>query len=92
MDNLNFGLAIRRISSPKRISRVAINRAVRGQRLVEKRNQRGSCGEASEPVDLKTIEAGGKESKGEASFFFVFGIGLLIYMSVLLYGQFVLGR
>src|SRR5712671_6633280 len=25
------------------------------------------------------------------SFFFVFGIGLLIYMSVLLYGQFVLG-
>ena len=46
---------------------------------------------ASESVDLKTVEAGGKESKGEASFFFVFGIGLLIYMSVLLYGQFVLG-
>jgi ABC-2 type transport system permease protein len=69
----------------------AINRAVRGQRLVENGISEKAVQKASEPVDLKTIEAGGKESKGEASFFFVFGIGLLIYMSVLLYGQFVLG-
>src|SRR5438132_9004746 len=40
---------------------------------------------------LKTTGAGGKESKGESSFYLVFGLGLLIYMSVLLYGQFVLG-
>lgn len=69
----------------------AITRAVRGQRLVEAGIDEKTVARASEPVDLKTIEAGGKESKGEASFFFVFGIGLLIYMSVLLYGQFVLG-
>jgi len=69
----------------------AISRAVRGQRLVEAGIDEKTVARASEPVDLKTIEAGGKESKGEASFFFVFGIGLLIYMSVLLYGQFVLG-
>jgi len=69
----------------------AISRAVRGQRLVEAGIDEKTVAKASEPVDLKTIEAGGKESKGEASFFFVFGIGLLIYMSVLLYGQFVLG-
>lgn len=69
----------------------AISRAVRGQRLVEAGIDEKTVAQASEPVDLKTIEAGGKESKGEASFFFVFGIGLLIYMSVLLYGQFVLG-
>jgi ABC-2 type transport system permease protein len=69
----------------------AINRAVRGQRLVDAGIKEEAVAKASEPVDLKTVEAGGKESKGEASFFFVFGIGLLIYMSVLLYGQFVLG-
>ncbi len=69
----------------------AISRAVRGQRLVEAGIDEKTVAKASEPVDLKTIEAGGQESKGEASFFFVFGIGLLIYMSVLLYGQFVLG-
>jgi ABC-2 type transport system permease protein len=69
----------------------AISRAVRGQRLVDAGIDERTVAQASKPVDLKTIEAGGKESKGEASFFFVFGIGLLIYMSVLLYGQFVLG-
>src|SRR5438132_10925067 len=36
---------------------------------------------------LKTTGAGGKESKGESSFYLVFGLGLLIYMSVLLYGR-----
>jgi ABC-2 type transport system permease protein len=69
----------------------SISRAVRGQRLVEAGIDEKAVAKASEPVDLKTIEAGGKESKGETSFFFVFGVGLLIYMSVLLYGQFVLG-
>ena len=55
----------------------AISRAVRGQRLVEAGIDEKTVAKASEPVDLKTIEAGGKESKGEASFFFVFGIGLV---------------
>ena len=69
----------------------AISDAVRGQRLVDAGIDEKAVTKASEPVDLKTIEAGGKESKGEASFFLVFGMGILIYMSVLLYGQFVLG-
>jgi len=69
----------------------AVNRAVRGQRLVENGISEKAVETASAPVNLKTIGATGKESKGDASFFFVFGIGLLIYMSVLLYGQFVLG-
>jgi ABC-2 type transport system permease protein len=69
----------------------ALSRAVRGQRLVEIGIDEKAVAKASEPIDLKTIEAGGKESKGDTSFFFVFGVGLLIYMSVLLYGQFVLG-
>jgi ABC-2 type transport system permease protein len=69
----------------------SISRAVRGQRLVEAGIDEKAVAKASEPVDLKTTGASGQESKGEASFYLVFGLGLLIYMSVLLYGQFVLG-
>ena len=69
----------------------AIGRAVRSQRLVEAGIKEEAVEQASAPVNLKTVEAGGAESKGEAKFFLVFGLGLLIYMSVLLYGQVVLG-
>ena len=69
----------------------AISRAVRGERLAEARIDEKSVDEASEPIKLRTTGAGGQESKGEASFYLAFGAGLLIYMSVLLYGQFVLG-
>jgi ABC-2 type transport system permease protein len=71
--------------------RDALSDAVRGQRLVDAGIDEKAVDAASKTVNLKTIEAGGKESKGEANFFFVFGVGLLIYMSVLLYGQLVLG-
>src|SRR5205814_4587915 len=69
----------------------AISQAVRSQRMVDNGIDEKKLEELSKPVHLKATGAAGKESKGEASFFFVFGIGLLIYMSVLLYGQFVLG-
>src|SRR5438105_11598131 len=69
----------------------SISRAVRSQRLVENGIDEKRVEKMSEPVSLKTTGAGGKESKGESSFYLVFGVGLLIYMSVLLYGQFVLG-
>jgi len=65
----------------------AISRAVRGQRLAEARIDERFVAEASEPIALQTTGAGGQESKGEASFYLAFGAGLLIYMSVLLYGQ-----
>src|SRR5207253_7387273 len=69
----------------------AIGKAVRSQRLVDAGIKEEAVEQASEPVDLKTVEESGRESKGEAGFFFVFGLGLLIYMSTLLYGQVVLG-
>ena len=69
----------------------SISRAVRGQRLVEAGIKETDVEKASEPVKLKTTGAGGAESNGQASAYFVFGIDLLIYMSVLLYGQLVLG-
>jgi ABC-2 type transport system permease protein len=69
----------------------SINRALRSQRMVENGIDEKKIEKMSQPVSLKTTGAGGKESKGESSFYLVFGLGLLIYMSVLLYGQFVLG-
>jgi ABC-2 type transport system permease protein len=69
----------------------SINRALRSQRMVENGIDEKKIELMSEPVNLKTTGAGGKESRGESSFYLVFGLGLLIYMSVLLYGQFVLG-
>ena len=69
----------------------SISGAVRGQRLVEAKIDEKSVEKASEPVNLKTTGVGGAESKGETSFYFALGVGILIYMSVLLYGQFVLG-
>lgn len=69
----------------------SINRALRSQRMIENGIDEKKVEKMSEPVTLNTTGAGGQQSKGEASFFLVFGLGLLIYMSVLLYGQFVLG-
>lgn len=71
----------------------AINRAVSSQRMAEANIDEKLVRRMREPVHLRTFEAGGRggESKGEGSFYLVFGIGLLIYISVLLYGQFVLG-
>jgi len=66
----------------------AINRALRTQRMVDLKIDENKL---DEPVDLKTGGIGGKEGGGASSFYLVFGLGLLIYMSVLLYGQFVLG-
>src|SRR4051812_43204225 len=69
----------------------SINRALRSQRMIENGIDEKKVEKMSEPVTLNTTGAGGAQSKGESSFLMVFGIGLLIYMSVLLYGQFVLG-
>jgi ABC-2 type transport system permease protein len=69
----------------------SINTAVRLQRMIESGITEKQLDKMSQPVKLNALDVRGKESKGEASFFMVFGLGLLIYMSVLLYGQFVLG-
>jgi ABC-2 type transport system permease protein len=69
----------------------AISQAVRSQRLVDNGIDEKKLEALSEPVQLKSTGAAGEESKGEGGFFLVFGVGMLIYMSVLLYGQVVLG-
>lgn len=69
----------------------SINRALRSQRMLENGIDEKKIEKMSEPITLNAQDAGGKASKGESGFYMVFGLGLLIYMSVLLYGQFILG-
>jgi ABC-2 type transport system permease protein len=69
----------------------AIGKVVRNQRLVEAGARQEDIDRASQSVDLKSIGEAGQESHGEVGFFLSFGMGLWIYMSVLLYGQLVLG-
>jgi ABC-2 type transport system permease protein len=73
--------------------RNALTRAVRDARL----DARGVGPEVmravNEPVKMKATKAGaanGEEDKGQA-FFLVFGAGFVIYLTILLYGQVVLG-
>ena len=68
----------------------SLNRAIRSQRMFENGIDEKQIERMSIPVTLDVKDAGGLESKGESSFYLVFGLGLLIYVSVLLYGQFVL--
>ena len=69
----------------------AIGKVVRNQRLVAAGIKQEDIERASVSVDLKSIGEAGQESQGELGFFLSFGVGLWIYMSVLLYGQLVLG-
>jgi len=70
-----------------------LSRAVREQRLAENKIDQRLLREASRRVSLVStkISAQGEEKVGGSGFMFVFSFGLLIYMSVLLYGQIVLG-
>jgi len=69
----------------------AIGRAVRSQRLIDAGIQPEEIERASAPVDLRSVGEAGQENQGEAGFFLSLGMGIWIYMSVLLYGQVVLG-
>jgi ABC-2 type transport system permease protein len=70
-----------------------LSRAVREQRLAEKKIDQRVLREASRPVTLVSTKVSdrGEEKVSGTGFTLVFSFGLLIYMAVLLYGQTVLG-
>jgi ABC-2 type transport system permease protein len=72
----------------------ALTRAVRDARLEERGIRPEVMRAVNEPVDMKTERVGGgageSEDKGEG-FALVFGAGFIIYLSILLYGQVILG-
>jgi ABC-2 type transport system permease protein len=72
----------------------ALNRAVREQRLIEAKVDNKTREGLFRPVDLQAVkvgEAGAQQRNSASSFALVFGIGFVMYLSILMYGQVVLG-
>jgi ABC-2 type transport system permease protein len=69
-----------------------ISRAVVEQRMIDANIAPELVRQKSEPIKLKSAQAGGegKEDKGGA-FVVVFIVGFLIYLTILMYGQVILG-
>lgn len=72
----------------------ALSRAVREQRLIEAKVDNRTREQLSRPVDLQSVklgDTGGQERNSNATFALVFALGFLMYLSILMYGQIVLG-
>ena len=72
----------------------ALGRAVREQRLIEAKVDNKTREHLFQPVDLQAVkigDTGGQERNSGDTFAVVFGIGFLMYLSILMYGQIVLG-
>ena len=70
-----------------------LNRAVREQRLIEANVDTRTREELFKPVSLQAVKVGaaGQERDTGGSFSLVFGIGFIMYLSILMYGQVILG-
>lgn len=71
----------------------ALNRATREQRLIEAKVDNKTRQELFRPVSLEgvRVSAAGRERDAGASFALVFGLGFVMYLSILMYGQIILG-
>ena len=71
----------------------AINRAVREQRLIDAKVDSKTRQDLLKPIQLQWIKTGtgGQETSNSASFALVFGVGFVMYLAILLYGQIILG-
>lgn len=71
----------------------ALNRAVREQRLIEAKVDSETRQELFQPVRLQSVKssAGGEVRDSGESFALVFGVGFIMYLAILMYGQIILG-
>jgi ABC-2 type transport system permease protein len=71
----------------------ALNRAIREQRLIEAKVDTKTRLEVFQPVSLQTVKVGDRGSQRDFgdSFVLVFGVGFVMYLAILMYGQIVLG-
>ncbi|MCA1591461.1 MAG: ABC transporter permease [Acidobacteria bacterium] len=70
-----------------------LTRAVREQRMIERNIQPGDMREINRPLKLKSSkvgESGAEEDTGQG-FYMVFILGFIIYLTILMYGQVILG-
>lgn len=71
----------------------SLTRALREQRLVEANVSQGTRKDLFRRVDLETVKIGatGAERDAGGSFVLVFGVGFIMYLAILMYGQVILG-
>ena len=76
-----------------RILQSALNRAVREQRLIEAKVDVNTRQGLFKPVELESVKIGdtGAERDSGGSFALVFGVGFIMYLAILMYGQVILG-
>jgi ABC-2 type transport system permease protein len=77
----------------RRMLQSALNRAVREQRLIEAKVDTKTRQGLFQPVELQAVKIGatGQERDSGGSFALVFGIGFVMYLAILMYGQIILG-
>lgn len=77
----------------RRILQQALNRAVREQRLIEAKVDPETRRGLFQPVELQSVKMGaaGEERDAGGSFILVFGVGFIMYLAILMYGQIILG-
>jgi ABC-2 type transport system permease protein len=77
----------------RRTLQSALNRAVREQRLIDAKVDTETREGLFEPVELQVVKIGaaGEERDFGGSFAVVFGVGFIMYLAILMYGQVVLG-
>jgi len=77
----------------RRTLQSALNRAVREQRLIEAKVDTKTRQGLFQPVELQAVKIGasGQERDSGGSFALVFGIGFVMYLAILMYGQIILG-
>jgi ABC-2 type transport system permease protein len=71
----------------------ALESVIREHRLIEAHVDRNTMAELARPVEFETtrISGSGSERDSGGGFALVFGVGFVMYLTVLLYGQVVLG-
>jgi len=71
----------------------ALNRAVREQRLIDANVDSATRQGLFQPVRLQSVKIGaaGEERNAGESFVLVFGVGFVMYIAILMYGQIILG-
>ncbi|HET7287475.1 MAG TPA: ABC transporter permease, partial [Pyrinomonadaceae bacterium] len=71
----------------------ALNRAMREQRLIDANVDTKTRQELFKPVELNAVKIGsdGQQGDARASFALVFGVGFVMYLAILMYGQIILG-
>lgn len=77
----------------QRVLRSALNRAVREQRLIEAKVDQQTRQMLFQSVDVESVKLGamGEERGASKSFILIFGVGFVMYLAILMYGQIILG-